>query len=107
MSFLLTGDIMKDAEWQMIRHRMDLACTVIKAPHHGSDTSSTMEFLSVVEPQVAVVSCGAGNKFGHPDEGTVERLMEVVGEPNVYRTDTQGTIVFTTDGERLWVRVEK
>jgi competence protein ComEC len=107
VEFLLTGDIMKDAEWELTRHRADLACTVIKAPHHGSDTSSTQEFLSVADPQIAVISSGAGNKFGHPDEGTVERLEGLVVEPNVYRTDERGTIVFTTDGERLWMKVHK
>jgi competence protein ComEC len=105
--FLLPADIMKEAERELIRNRAGLACTVYKAPHHGSDTSSNLEFLSVANPQIVVISCGADNKFGHPDEGVVERLAGVVGEPNVYRTDLQGTIEFITDGERLWVKREK
>jgi competence protein ComEC len=107
IEFLLTGDIMKDAERELLRHRATVACTVIKAAHHGSDTSSALEFLAVADPQIAVISAGEGNKFGHPDDSTVERLKGAVGEANVYRTDEQGTITFTTDGERLWVKTEK
>jgi competence protein ComEC len=103
VSFLLTADIMSDTEWELLRERADLAGTVLKVAHHGSDTSTTQEFLSVVNPQVAVISCGTGNKFGHPSEAVVARLGEKVGQTNVYRTDTDGTINFTTDGERLWV----
>jgi len=103
VSFLLTADIMSDTEWELLRERADLAGTVLKVAHHGSDTSTTPEFLAVVNPRVAVISCGAGNKFGHPSETIDKRLGERVGKGNVYRTDTDGTINFTTDGERLWV----
>jgi len=104
ISFLLTGDTMKEAEWELIRDRADIACTVLKVAHHGSDTSSSLEFLHVANPQIAVISCGAGNKFGHPYEIIMERLGEMVGDTNIYRTDLLGTIDFTTDGERLWVK---
>jgi competence protein ComEC len=103
VSFLLTADIMSDTEWELLRERADLAGTVLKVAHHGSDTSTTPEFLAVVNPRVAVISCGAGNKFGHPSETIVKRLGERVGKGNVYRTDTDGTINFMTDGQRLWV----
>jgi competence protein ComEC len=107
ISFLLTGDIMREAEWELIRKRADLASTVLKVAHHGSDTSTTPEFLAVVNPEVAVISCGAENKFGHPSDTVVYRLERRLGSENVYRTDIHGTIEFTTDGEKLWVEVEK
>jgi len=107
VSFLLAADIMKEEEWQLIRERADLAATVLKAGHHGSDTSTTLEFLSVVNPQAAVICCGAGNKFEHPNDEVVERLKEMVGDDNVFCTADHGTIDFITDGERLWVEVEK
>jgi competence protein ComEC len=107
ISFLLTGDMMLETEMELTRHRADLACTVLKAAHHGSDTSSTQAFLAVADPQIAVISCGAGNNFGHPNEAALERLEERVGESNVYRTDIDGTVNFTTDGERLWVKTER
>jgi competence protein ComEC len=100
VSFLLTADIMSDTEWELIRERADLACTVLKVAHHGSDTSTTSEFLAVVNPRIAVISCGVDNKFGHPSDVIVSRLKAKLDEDNVYRTDTQGTIEFVTDGER-------
>jgi len=80
---------------------------VLKIAHHGSDTSTTPEFLAVVNPQIAVISVGADNRFGHPTPEVMERLEDRIGSEKIYRTDKQGTIEFTTDGERLWVKVEK
>ena len=65
-------------------------------------TSTTWQFLAAVDPDVAVISAGAGNPFGHPSPEVVTRLVDMVGEDNVYRTDEDGAIEFTTDGERLW-----
>ncbi len=107
VSFLLTADIMWQAEFELITHRANLTSTVLKVAHHGSDTSTTPEFLAVVNPQLAVISVGADNKFGHPTPAVIERLLEKVGSEKIYRTDEQGTIEFITDGERLWVRVER
>ncbi len=107
ISFLLTGDMMQETEIELTRNRTDLACTVLKVAHHGSDTSSTKAFLAVADPQIAVISCGAGNKFGHPNEVALERLEESVGESNIYRTDIRGTISFITDGEKLWIKIER
>jgi competence protein ComEC len=107
VSFLLTADINSETEWELVRERAPLASTVLKVAHHGSSTSTTEEFLAVVNPQVAVISVGADNDFGLPDEEVVARLEGEVGQGNVYRTDGQGTITFTTDGEKLWVEVGK
>jgi len=59
----------------------------------------------VVNPQLAVISVGEDNPFGHPSEEVVDRLEQQLGQENIYRTDEDGTIEFITDGERLWVRV--
>lgn len=107
VSFLLTADIMQEAEMNLISRRADLTCAVLKVGHHGSDTSTTPEFLAVVNPRIAVISTGADNKFGHPDEEVLNRLGQFLGEDNIYRTDLHGTIEFTTNGEKLWVKVEK
>ncbi len=106
VSFLLAADIKSDAEWELVRQRAPLASTVLKVAHHGSDTSTTLEFLSVAAPRAAVISVGADNDYGLPDEEVLDRLAEIIGQDNIYRTDEQGTITFTTDGEKLWVEVE-
>jgi len=112
VSFLLTADIMWEAEFELITRRANLASTVLKVAHHGSDTSTTPEFLAVVNPQLAVISVGKDNRFGHPTPEVMERLKEKPGQENIYqtydaKTDKHHTIEFITDGERLWVKVER
>ena len=106
ITFLLTGDCMCEAEWELIRARAVVNATVIKVAHHGSATSTMAEFLAVVNPQAAVICVGADNTFNFPSNTVVERLEERVGRGNIYRTDISGTISFITDGERLWVEVD-
>lgn len=107
VSFLFTGDIMREAEWELIGGRADLNSTVLKVAHHGADTSTTPEFLAVVNPQIAVISAGADDRFRHPSDEVVSRLEQKLGRENVYRTDWHGTIEFTTNGKRLWVEIDK
>jgi competence protein ComEC len=103
VSFLLTADIMWRAEFELAYSRANLRSTVLKVAHHGSNTSTTPEFLAVAHPEIAVISVGADNKYGHPTEEVLERLEDLVGEENIYRTDENGTVEFITDGERLWL----
>jgi len=77
---------------------------VLKVGHHGSETSTCHEFLAVVNPQLAVISAGKDNPYGHPSPEVMERLEEELGSENIFRTDEHGTIEFITDGERLWVK---
>jgi competence protein ComEC len=102
VSFLLTGDIEREAEFGLIYSGAELNCTVLKVGHSGSYTSTNPEFLEAASPQLAVISVG-DNPYGHPHGEVVARLEAALGENNVYRTDEQGTIEFITDGERLWV----
>jgi competence protein ComEC len=107
ISFLLTADIMWEAEFELITQRADLASTVLKAAHCGSDTSTTPEFLAVVDPQIAVISAGEGNPYGHPSDEVMDRLKQKLGSESIYRTDEQGAIEFITNGEKLWVEVRE
>lgn len=96
--FLFTGDAEKSEEddiWSNIK------CDVLKVGHHGSATSSSANFLKKVDPTYAVISCGMGNKYGHPTDEVLERLNSRNIE--VFRTDLQGTIVFTSDGKNISV----
>ncbi|MEE8194671.1 MAG: DNA internalization-related competence protein ComEC/Rec2, partial [Dehalococcoidales bacterium] len=107
ISFLLAADIFREAEFELIAQRADLSSTVLKVAHGGSDTSTSPEFLAVVNPQIAVISTGADNRYGHPTPVVMERLQQKLGKANIYRTDEHGTIEFITDGEGLWVKVER
>ena len=104
VSFLFTADIREEIEFELIGQRANLKSTVLKVAHHGSDTSTSQQFLAAADPEVAVISVGADNPFGHPSPEVVERLIDRLGEDNVYRTDEDGTIELITDGDRLWVR---
>lgn len=105
VSFLFTGDIDGEGEMAILYADQwrELNSTVLKVAHHGGAGSTSAQFLAAVEPQIAVVSVGENNYFGHPT-GEVLATLEGV---EVYRTDEDGTISFTTDGERLWVETEK
>jgi competence protein ComEC len=107
VSFLFTADIREEAEFELIGQRVNLKSTVLKVAHHGSETSTTSQFLAIVDPEVVVISVGEYNTFGHPSPEVVARLINSVGEDNVYRTDEDSTIELITDGERLWVSDNK
>jgi competence protein ComEC len=106
ISFLFTADIRGDTELELIGERANLRSTVLKVAHHGSETSTCLQFLVTVDPEVAVISVGANNTFGHPDQEVTDRLTGRLGEGSVYRTDENGTTEFITNGENLWVRSE-
>jgi len=105
VSFLFTGDIEEEGEAVLLRTGAPLRSTVLKAPHHGSQTSLSAEFLAAVSPRVAVISCGADNEFGHPHVSTLDKLAGA--GCTVLRTDQNGTVEVVTDGEGLWVHAER
>jgi competence protein ComEC len=72
---------------------------VLKVGHHGSRTSTSQEFLDAVNPEIAVISCGLNNRYGHPHEITIQRLNNA--GIDIFRTDLQGTIIITTDGHSI------
>ena len=98
-SVMLTGDAESKPEQDILKEwaASDLKCNVLKVGHHGSSSSTTQAFLNAVDPTIAVISCGAGNKYGHPHDIVLDRL-EKKGI-TVYRTDKDGTIVLKTDGK--------
>ena len=100
-SFLFTGDAETPAEMQMISGEQPIKANVLNIGHHGSRTSTTEAFLDAVNPQIAVISLGANNQFGHPHRYVINRLTE--REIKILRTDELGTIVISTDGESLFL----
>jgi competence protein ComEC len=97
VSFLFTGDAERPSEQAMLREvASELPSTVLKVGHHGSYTSSSPEFLAVVQPEVAVYSAGAHNSYGHPHASTIRNLQRVGAQ--IYGTDKNGAVVIATDG---------
>jgi competence protein ComEC len=98
--FLLVGDAERaEEDWLVQHHRDELRAEVLKVGHHGSSTSSSDAFLDAVRPEVAVISVGAGNVYGHPSLDVLHALARVGAE--VLRTDEAGTVVMRTDGVKL------
>lgn len=104
-SFLFTGDMETKAERDLIDSGADLRATVLKAGHHGSDTSSSYAFLREVMPRYVVISVGEENKYGHPSDVVLSRFRDLDAE--VYRTDMQGHIIASSDGNTVTFTTEK
>ena len=94
IDFLFTGDMESKTE-EKILYR-DLEAEILKAGHHGSQTSSSIDFLQEVQPEVVVISAGLNNSYGHPHRALLERVNRYTDE--VYVTYEKGNIVVTTDG---------
>ena len=107
VSFLLTGDIESEAEQYLARTSTGLESQVLKAGHHGSNSSTTSAFLRGVNPRWAIISAGEDNQYGHPHPDVIERLRQAVGAENIFSTAVQGSIHFSTDGRKLWVETER
>ena len=105
LSVLLTGDAESGTEEALLAGGQPLASVVLKAGHHGANTSSSEAFLRAVAPQVIVISVGADNTYGHPAPAMLARAAAVGA--TVLRTDKVGTVEVSSDGERMWWVVER
>ena len=104
LKILFTGDIEEIAEKRLIQlhGKTDkLHAHILKVAHHGSKTSSIQSFLDLVNPQIALIGVGKDNKFGHPNEGVLERLNTFTNK--IYRTDMAGEIQIKWNGKKLEV----
>ena len=101
-SFLFTGDSLSSIEHYLVgKDGIHLKTTVLKLGHHGSNTSSSLEYLSVVDPEYAIISAGKDNKYGHPNKEVLDRLAQLK-IPSLSTIDS-GTITFRTKGDSLEV----
>lgn len=96
-SAVFTGDVDRVSEQEMVEADFDLQADLLKVAHHGSRTSSSIEFLALTHPRYAVISVGSGNTYGHPHPETIGRLVDLGA--SIYRTDLMGSIVFRSDGQ--------
>lgn len=102
--FLFTGDAPKSIEKTLIESNLNLDSDILKVGHHGSKTSTTDIFLDKVSPDIAVISVGKNNQYGHPHPEVLERL-EKYGI-KVLRTDLDGDIKIFSDGENLKLKTQ-
>lgn len=102
VALLLTGDIGSDVERRILPMLVPAKTRVLKVAHHGSRTSTSQALLDAWHPQIALISCGRGNPFGHPAPDVITRL-EGIGA-RIYRTDLDGEITVDTDGQHVVVR---
>ncbi|MCM3291812.1 MBL fold metallo-hydrolase [Paenibacillus sp. MER 180] len=104
-SFIFSGDAEKKSETDMVNSGANLKADVYKVGHHGSDTSTSAEFLKAIHPTYAVISVGKDNKYGHPKDVVLDRLRK--SGVKVFRTDEQGTIISISDGKTIKFETEK
>jgi competence protein ComEC len=110
VSLLLAGDIESEAGARLLTETaadadLPLDATVLKVPHHGSASGLSDPLLAAIHPQLALISVGADNPYGHPAPATLTELAAV--HTPVYRTDLNGTIDVSSDGTHLWVQTER
>jgi len=98
-SMMLAGDAEEQTEYRLLTKELDLRSRVLKIGHHGSKYASSANFLNRVQPEVAIVSCGAWNRYGHPSQAVLDRLRAANPNVKLYRTDLQGEITITTRGK--------
>jgi len=103
LSVLFTGDAEREVEAILIENWGDkLDSDLLKVGHHGSKSSSTLDFLEYVSPEYAVISVGTKNRYDHPDEQIVARLDSSTDE--LFRTDHDGAIIFLYGGNTLTIK---
>lgn len=93
MDVLMTGDAETEIEEEVLRSGVQIDAEILKVGHHGSNTSSSDEFLDEIDPDYGLISCKVGNKYEHPTKNTMEKLQQ--REVEVYRTDECGTVIAT------------
>lgn len=98
-SFLLTGDMEAPLEKYLLVLGENLKSDVLKVGHHGSKTSTSLEFLAAVNPKYAVISVGEGNKYGHPHQEVLDRLKNFGAQ--IFRTDKDSTVKTISDGQSI------
>ena len=108
ISVLFTGDIEEAAEKQILKKYENnlklLKADILKVAHHGSKTSTTLEFLNAVEPKYSIIGVGKENKFGHPSNITIQNLKKI--NTKIYRTDEMGEIMIKVNNKRK-ILIEK
>jgi competence protein ComEC len=96
-SMLLPGDAEEQTEHRLLTRDLNLKVKVLKVAHHGSKYATSQDFVDRVKPELAIISCGEWNRYGHPSQVVLDRLR--AANTKLYRTDLQGEITITTRGK--------
>ncbi|MBR5273453.1 MAG: MBL fold metallo-hydrolase [Clostridia bacterium] len=104
-SFLFTGDCRKGPFKEVMKKGYDVEVDILKAAHHGAFNATDNKVFNAISPEWMIISCGIDNTYGHPHDEVVEMLVD--SETDFYRTDYNGTITVTTDGETYEVTAER
>ena len=106
--FLFTGDAEEDTWDRMIATEKDkLRADLLKAAHHGSSNGTRRDVLDAVRPEIVTISCAAGNSYHHPHPSVVNMLEDRESKVKLFRTDLQGAITATSDGDTIEMTAEK
>lgn len=102
---LFMGDAKEETEKDLLTRKVNVKAQIIKIGFHGSRGASTKEFLEATRARTAIISCGSDNPFGHPRQETLDRIRK--GRMELFRTDLQGDIVLTTNGDAYEVMPQR
>lgn len=98
--FMFMGDASSLTEHEILNHYNLSSVDVLKVGHHGSKTSSSIEFIDIIHPKYSIISVGKNNRYGHPNEETLENLSN----SKIYRTDQDGTVIIKIKNSRLIIK---
>jgi competence protein ComEC len=102
VAVILPGDIGREGERLLIPRLSRTKTVILKAPHHGSATSSTAELLDALAPKAVIFSAGRANRFGHPHPAVVERYRR--RGTQIFSTQSDGAVIVDTDGTTTEIR---
>ncbi len=104
-TMLFTGDAEAETEAELVKAKLPVRAQVLKVGHHGSRHATSERFLNAVNPEAAIISCGADNRYGHPSQPTLDRLKS--SNVQVHRTDLSGEITIVSDGNTFQVTANR
>ncbi len=105
LKILLTGDLESTRELALVTSALITTVDIQKVGHHGSKTSSSLDFLLETRPELALISCGLNNKFNHPSPEVLTNFQTIGAK--ILRTDQLGTIKIISDGQKFWLKDQK
>lgn len=108
-SVLFTGDAQEEVQKELVNSNLTLKqldnINILKVAHHGSSNGSLESFLKIINPDVAVISVGKDNKYGHPAQSTLDKLKNIGAE--IFRTDKNGRIEIISNGQTFWTNTQE